>query len=118
MVAKRCLQKGYPAYLAYVINKDIQEIELNTIPIVAKFPEVFLEELVRLPPDRELEFTIDLILGSALISQTPYRMAPSELKELKVQLQNLVDRGFIRPSVSLWEAPIREEKGWIFTVMY
>ena len=59
-----------------------------------------------MPPDRELEFSIDLIPGSAPISQAPYRMAPSELKELKVQLQDLVDRGFIRPSVSPWGAPI------------
>ena len=76
MVAKRCLQKGYPAYLAYVINKDIQKAELDTIPVVAEFPEVFLEELVGLPPNRELEFTIDLTPGSAPISQEPYRMTP------------------------------------------
>ena len=100
MVAKRCLQKGYPTYLAYVINKDIQEVELDTILVVAEFPDVFPEELVGLPPDRELEFTIDLTTGSAPISQAPYRMALSELKELKVQLQDLVNRGFIRPSVS------------------
>ena len=73
---------------------------MDTILIVTKFPEVFPKELVGLPPDRELEFTINSIPGSAPISQAPYRMAPSELKELKVQLQNLVDRGFIRPSVS------------------
>ena len=78
-----------------MINKDIQETELNIIPIVSEFPEVFPEELIGLPPDRELEFSIDLIPSSAPISQAPYRMAPLKLKELKVQLQDLVDRGFI-----------------------
>ena len=106
MAAKRCLQKGYLAYLAYVINKDIQKAKLDTIPVVTEFLKVFLEDLVGLPPNRKLEFTIDLILGSALISQTPYRMAPSELKELKVQLQDLVDKGFNRPSVSPRGAPV------------
>ena len=68
MEAKRCLQKGYPAYLAYVINKDIQEAKLDTILVVTKFPEVFPKELVGLPPNRELEFTIDFIPGIAPIS--------------------------------------------------
>ena len=63
---------------------------------------MFLEDLPRLPLDRELEFGIDLLLGSVPISLPPYRMAPTELKELKTQLQDLVDKGFIRLSVSLW----------------
>ena len=104
MATKKCLQKGYPAYLVYVINKYIQEAKLETIPIFKEFLEVFPKELIGLPPDRELEFTIDLIPSSAPVSQAPYRMAPSELKELKVQLQDLVDIGFIRPSTSPWEA--------------
>ena len=119
MTAKRCLQKGYPAYLDYVINKDIQEAKLDTILVVMEFPEVFPEKLVGLPPDRELEFTIDLIPGSAPTSQALYRMAPSKLKELKVQLQDLVDRRFIRPSVSPWGAPVlfMKKKKWIFAIM-
>ncbi|TYK28229.1 DNA/RNA polymerases superfamily protein [Cucumis melo var. makuwa] len=59
-----------------------------------------------LPADREIEFTIELLPGTAPISQAPYRMAPSELKELKMQLQELVDKGYIRPSVSPWGAPV------------
>ena len=74
--------------------------------VVKEFPEIFHEELMSLPPYRELEFTIDLISGSVPISQVPYRMAPLELKELKVQLQDLVDRGFIRSSASPWRAPV------------
>ena len=67
-----------------MINKDIQETKLEPIPVVKEFPEIFSEELIGLPPDRELEFTINLIPDSAPISQAPYKMAPSKLKELKV----------------------------------
>ena len=59
-----------------------------------------------LPPDRELEFGIEVLPSLALISILSYRMASMELKELKTQLQNLVDKGFIRLSVSLWGAPV------------
>ena len=61
---------------------------------------MFLKDLLGLPPDRELEFGIELLSGSALISMPPYRMAPTEFKELKMQLEDLVDKSFIRPSVS------------------
>ena len=67
---------------------------------------MFFEDLSGLPPDRELEFDIELLPGSALISIPSYAMAPTELKELKTQLQDLVDKGFIRPSVSPWCAPV------------
>ena len=95
MASNKCLQKGYSAYLADVINKNIQEAKLETILVVKEFPYIFLKELIGLPFDRELKFTIDLISSSALISQAHYRMAPSKLKELKVQLQDLVDKDFI-----------------------
>ena len=67
---------------------------------------MFLMVLPRLPLDKELEFSIDLFLGSAPISIPPYRMTPTELKELKTQLQDLVDKDFIRSSVSPWGAPM------------
>ncbi|KAL4016773.1 hypothetical protein IC575_024430 [Cucumis melo] len=66
----------------------------------------FSEELPGLPPHREVEFAIELEPGTVPISRAPYRMAPAELKELKVQLQELLDKGFIRPSVSPWGAPV------------
>ena len=78
MTAKRYLQKGYSAYLAYLSNKDIQEAKLKTILVVKEFPE----ELIVLSPVKELEFTIDLTPGNTPIPQAPYRMALSELKEL------------------------------------
>ncbi|RVX16738.1 Retrovirus-related Pol polyprotein from transposon 17.6 [Vitis vinifera] len=64
------------------------------------------KDLPGLPPEREVEFTIDLVPGTGPMSKAPYRMAPVELKELKVQLQELLDKGFIRPSVSPWGAPV------------
>jgi hypothetical protein len=73
---------------------------------VSKFPEVFPEDLPGLSLDREIEFSIDLLPGLGPISKAPYRMTPAELKELKEQLQELLDKGFVRPSVSPWGAPM------------
>ena len=70
------------------------------------FTDVFPNEVSGLPPKKEVEFVIDLVPGTAPISKAPYRMAPTELKELKVQLQELLDKGFIRPSFSPWGAPV------------
>ena len=69
------------------------------------FPEVF-QKVPGLPPDREIKFAIELLPGTTPISKAPYRMAPTELAELKKQLQELLDKGLIRPSVSPWGAPI------------
>ncbi|KAH9763329.1 hypothetical protein KPL70_001129 [Citrus sinensis] len=85
---------------------EARELRLEAIAVVKEFPDVFLDELPRMPPNKEVEFSIDLVPGTSPISMAPYRMAPAELKELKVQLQELVERGFIRPSVSPWGAPV------------
>ncbi|WVZ77137.1 hypothetical protein U9M48_025037 [Paspalum notatum var. saurae] len=79
--------------------------EIKKIPVVRDFPDVFLEELPGLPPDRDVEFRIDLVPGTAPVSKRPYRMAPDELKELKIQLQEQLDKWFIRPSSSPWGCP-------------
>ncbi|WVZ89582.1 hypothetical protein U9M48_035963 [Paspalum notatum var. saurae] len=79
--------------------------EIKKIPVVCEFPDVFPEELPGLPPDREVEFSIELVPGMAPVSRRPYRMAPDELKELKIQLQEQLDKGFIRPSSSPWGCP-------------
>ncbi|WVZ97592.1 hypothetical protein U9M48_043114 [Paspalum notatum var. saurae] len=81
------------------------ELGGSTTPVVCEFPDVFPEEFPGLPPDRDVEFKIDLILGTAPVSRRPYRMAPDELKELKTQLQEQLDKGFIRPSSSPWGCP-------------
>ncbi|EOY31685.1 Uncharacterized protein TCM_038736 [Theobroma cacao] len=104
--ASKLVQKGYSTYLAYVIDTSKGEPKLEDVLIVSEFPEVFPDDLPGLPPNRELEFPIDLLPGTAPISIPPYRMAPAELKELKAQLQDLVDKGFIRPSISPWGAPV------------
>jgi hypothetical protein len=74
--------------------------------VVKEFADVFLEEFPGLPPERELEFTIDLKLGTELIARSPYQMSTPELQELKMQLKELLDLGLIHPSVSPWGAPI------------
>ena len=71
---------------------------------MTKFPDVFSEDLPGLPPDREVEFTIDLVPSIGPISKAPYRMVLTELKELKEQLQDLLDKALIRPSASHWGA--------------
>ena len=81
-------------------------MSLEDIPVVRDFPDVFPYDLLDLPLEMEVEFTIDLVLGTNPISKAPYRMAPIELKELKVQLQELLDKGFIRLIVSPWGAPV------------
>nr|GFB14722.1 putative reverse transcriptase domain-containing protein [Tanacetum cinerariifolium] len=80
--------------------------QLKDVPIVRDFPEVFPEDLLGLPPARLVEFQIDLIPGAALVARASYRLAPSEMKELSEQLQELFDKGFIRPSSSPWGAPV------------
>ena len=79
---------------------------MNKVSIVCEYVDVFPEELPGLPLDREIEFCIDLVPGTAPISIPPYMMAPAEFKELKEQLQVLLDNGFIRPSISPWGAPV------------
>ena len=74
--------------------------------MVREYPDVFPEDLSGLPPDRKLKFSIELLPGTAPISKNPYRKASTEMKELKVQLQELLYLGFIQPSVSLWRAPV------------
>ena len=81
-------------------------MDLKDVKVVNEFPEVFPEELSSLPPDREIEFMIETLPGVAPFSKIPYRMAPAELKELKDQLQELLDKNFIRPISSPWGAPI------------
>jgi hypothetical protein len=73
---------------------------------ISEFPNVFPEELPGMPPDREIEFVIELVPGTAPIFKRPYRMAANQLAELKEQLQELLDKGYIRPSASLWGAPV------------
>jgi hypothetical protein len=78
---------------------------LDEIPVVCEYPDVFPDELPGMPPDRDVEFVIELQPGTAPISKRPYRMPPKELAELKTQLQELLDKGYIRSSSSPWGCP-------------
>ena len=89
-----------------VIDTKKAEPSLSDIPIVCDYPNVFPEDFLGLPPHREIEFAIDVVPSATPTSITPYRMAPVELKELKFQLQELLKKRFIRPSVSPWGAPV------------
>ncbi|GKD32850.1 putative reverse transcriptase domain-containing protein, partial [Tanacetum coccineum] len=104
------LLKGHHVFLASIIAKETEdrsgEKRLEDVAIVRDFPEVFPEELSGLPPTRQVEFQIDLMSSDAPVARAPYRLAPSEMKELSEQMQELSDKGFIRPSSSPWGAPV------------
>ena len=101
------LIKGCVGYLASVMDTTIKVVtRLSDVRVVCKFPDVFTEELLGLPPDREIEFEIELLPGTVPISKAPYQMALVELKELKQQLQELLDKKSIHPSYSPWGAPV------------
>ena len=89
-----------------MIDTKRAESSLVDNPTVCDYQDVFLEEFLGLPPQREIEFAIDVVQGATPASITAYRMDPVELKELKLQLQELLEKGFIRPSVSPWGAPV------------
>ncbi|KAL4021489.1 hypothetical protein IC575_020290 [Cucumis melo] len=99
MRANKLLCRGTWNILASVVDTREVDVFLSSERVVRDYPDVFPEEIPGLPPHREIEFAIELELGTVPISRAPYRMAPAELKELKVQLQELLDKGFIRPSV-------------------
>ncbi|GJT32339.1 putative reverse transcriptase domain-containing protein [Tanacetum coccineum] len=102
--AKRHLTRGFQVCLAYIIDTQKSIPCLDNIPVVLEFSNVFPEELPGIPPDRQVEFHIDLIPRSTPVAKSPYKLAPSEMQELMKQLQELLDKGFIRPSSSSWGA--------------
>ncbi|GJU12128.1 reverse transcriptase domain-containing protein [Tanacetum coccineum] len=107
---QKYLLKGCHVFLAHITIKETgdksKKKQLQDVPIVKNFPEVFPEDLPGLPHTRQVEFHIDLVPGAAPVARAPYRLAPSEMKELADQLQELSDKGFIRPSSSPWGAPV------------
>ena len=106
MAVQRMLRKGCQSYLAYVVETGKEGTLVDEIPVVREFPNVFPYDIAELPLNREVEFTIDLIPRTESISIPPYRMAPAELRELKAQLEELLSKGFIRPSISPRGAPV------------
>ncbi|GJS44689.1 putative nucleotidyltransferase, ribonuclease H [Tanacetum coccineum] len=107
---QKYMEKGFPIFLAHVTAKEVEDKSekkrLEGVPIVRDFPEVFPEDLPGLPPTRQVEFQIDLVPGAAPVARAPYRLAPSEMKELSEQLKECPDKGFIEPSSCTWGAPV------------
>ncbi|GKF62086.1 putative reverse transcriptase domain-containing protein, partial [Tanacetum coccineum] len=107
---QKYIKKGCQTFLAQVRKKETEDKSedkrLEDVPIVWDFLEVFPEDLPGLPLTRQVQFQIDLIPGATPIARAPYRLAPSELQEMSTQLQELSDKGFIRPSSSPWGAPV------------
>ncbi|KAM2950713.1 hypothetical protein COP2_000296 [Malus domestica] len=106
MEAKRLLSKGCQGCLAHVVLNDNTPSSVEDVRVVRHFLDVFPDDLPGLSSDKDVEFTIDLLPGTDPISLTSYRMAHAESRELKVQLQELVDKGFIQPTTSPWGAPV------------
>src|ERR1044072_7306329 len=97
---------GVVVVMLYSSTEVRGKAKSGELPIVNEFPEVFPEDVSELPPEREVEFAIDLTPGTSPVSMAPYRMSASELSELKKQLEELLEKKFIRPSVSPWGAPV------------
>ncbi|GKD99712.1 putative reverse transcriptase domain-containing protein [Tanacetum coccineum] len=108
--AQKYMQKGCQIYLAQVTTKKAEnkskEKRLEDVPIIWEFPKVFPKDFLGLPPTQQVEFQINLVPGVAPVSRAPYRLPPAKMKELSTQLQELSDKGFIRPSSSPWGAPV------------
>nr|GEU46158.1 putative reverse transcriptase domain-containing protein [Tanacetum cinerariifolium] len=108
---QKYIKRGCLIFLAQVKKKEtvdkLEEKRLEDVPTIRDFLKVFPEDLPGLPPTRQVEFQIDLVPGAAPVAPTPYRLAPSELQELSTQLQELFNKGFIRPSSLPWGVPNR-----------
>ena len=93
-------------WLVSLTLEDEERPDLDIPRVVCEYTNVFPDELHGLPPHRDVDFGIEIHPGTSPISMTPHRMAPIELQELRVQLQELLDKGFIRPSTSPWGASV------------
>jgi hypothetical protein len=119
---RKSMRKGCKLYAILALNEKGVAEGLEHLPVVKEFADVFPEELPGMPPERELEFTIDLKPGTEPIARTPYRMSTPELQELKMQLKELLDLGLIHPSVSPWGAPVifirKKDGSWRLCIDY
>ena len=107
MQLKKFYRKGCQLYVAHILEASEDETpRLEDYQVLQEFKDVFLDEIPGIPPKRDIDFTIELVLGAAPVSKAPYRMSTSEMLELKMQLQELLEKKYIQPSVSPWGAPI------------
>ena len=91
------MRKGCVKFFAVILDSKRGQVDVEKIPIVREFLDVFLKELPSIPLEREVDLSIEIVPGTATVSRAPYRMAPAELKELKVQLQEILDKGLYDP---------------------
>ena len=107
---KNPVRKGCKVFAVHIINNDHMDkeykLKFDDISILKEFSDVFLEDIIGLPPKRELDFTTELVPGVVPNSKAPYRMNILEINELKLQLQEMIDKNYIQPSVSPWGAPV------------
>jgi hypothetical protein len=104
---RKYFRKGCPLYEIQVLKTvEGDKPSPNDHPILREYRDVFPEEVLGLPPRRDIDFSIELAPGAVSMSKTPYRMSTSELVELKLQLKEMMDKGYIQTSVSPWGAPV------------
>nr|GEX22492.1 hypothetical protein [Tanacetum cinerariifolium] len=118
--ARKYIERGSHLFLAQVTEKEPTKKQLQDVPVIHNFPKVFPDDLPGLPPPRQVEFKIELILGATPVARAPYHLAPSKLKELSEQLKELSEKGFIRPSSSPWGAAVLfvKKKNGSFRIVY
>ncbi|WMV24940.1 hypothetical protein MTR67_018325, partial [Solanum verrucosum] len=104
--ASKLVEEGCLAYLAHIRYVEIEAPSIESIPVVSEFSEMFPNDLPGMPLDRDIDLCIDLEPSTRPIYIPPYRMALAELREHKAQIQELLDKGFIRLSASPWGAPV------------
>ncbi|XP_035841510.1 uncharacterized protein LOC110876781 [Helianthus annuus] len=107
--AYKYVRNGSKAFLTYVVDTKQNTPKIEEVEVVNEFLDVFPEDLPGLPPEREVDFKIELYPDAKPVAKAPYRLAPTEMRELMVQIQELLDKGFIRPSVSPWGAPLTKK---------
>nr|GEV63061.1 hypothetical protein [Tanacetum cinerariifolium] len=104
--ARKYIKRGSQLFIAQVTKKELAKKQLQDVPVICNFPEMFLDDLPGLPQPRQVEFKIELIPSDAPVVRAPYRLASSKLKELSDKLKELSKKGFIRLSSSPWGAPV------------
>jgi len=104
---KKCVHKGCKLYVVHVIDnkEENKQINIAEFSVLNEFKDVFPKEILGLPSQRDIDFTINLVHGEVPVSKAPYRMNILELNE-QIQLQELIDKKYIRQSVSPWGAPV------------
>nr|GEW88460.1 putative reverse transcriptase domain-containing protein [Tanacetum cinerariifolium] len=118
-MARKYIERGCHLFLTHVTESKSKEKQMKEVPVIRDFPEAFPKEFLGLPLLRQVEFRIDLVPRAAPVARAPYRLSSSEMKELSVQLQELLENGFICLSSSPWGAPVFcEEERWIFQNVY